>query len=115
MATEFSLDLRKARRQAGFLQSDIAQLLGSQQSAVSDLEGGRRRPSLLEIVTLSLIYGRSFESLFAAIMAETRQALLDRLKSLPDGVTETAATFNRAASIRRLGEQLTAQAERDAT
>ena len=114
MTTEFSLDLRKARRQAGYLQSDIAHLLGSHQSSISDLEAGRQRPTLTEIVTLSLIYGRSFESLFGMVMTETRQDLLKRLKTLPDEVTETAATFNRAGSIRRLGERLTAQAEGDA-
>lgn len=114
MTTEFALDLRKARRQAGYLQSDIAHLMGSHQSTVSDLEAGRRRPTLGEIVTLSLIYGRSFESLFGIVMSETRKDLLDRLKTLPNDVHESTGTLNRAASIRRLGERLSAQEEDDA-
>lgn len=110
MTTEFSLDLRKARRQAGFIQSDIAHLMAAHQSTVSDLELGNRVPTVDEIVALSLIYGRSFESLFGPVMSETRLQLLKRLKTLPEA-RDFAGTFNREASIRRLGERLTADTE----
>ncbi|PWE34092.1 hypothetical protein DDZ14_02740 [Maritimibacter sp. 55A14] len=112
MATEFSLDLRAARRKAGFVQSDIAHLLASHQSAVSDLEQGRRRPTLAEIVKLSLIYGRSFESLFAMIMAEAKRDLRKRAKTLPKNVRSYVGTFNRTSSIERLRDRL---AEGDGT
>ncbi len=111
MTTEFALDLRVARRQAGFVQSDIAHLMASHQSAVSDLERGRKLPTLKEIITLSLIYGKSFESLFGLIMDDARRQLLKRVKTLPTDVRGYSGTFNRAGSIKRLGERLTAEAE----
>lgn len=113
MTTEFALDLRSARRKAGFVQGDIAHLINAHQSGISDLEQGRRLPNLKEIVTLSLIYGRSFESLFGAVMAEARQELLKRVKTLPAEVRDFAGTFNRAASIRRLGERLSDELDGD--
>ena len=102
MSTEFALDLRLARKKAGFTQPDIAHLLDLHQSGISCLERGKRRPNLTEIVELSLIYGRSFESLFAEIMDESRNTLQLRLISLPAIVRETNATFNRPASIAKL-------------
>lgn len=92
----------------------IAHLIGSHQSKVSDLEQGNRLPTLEQTVTLSLIYGRSFESLFSIVMADARQDLLERVKTLPSEVRDFTGTFNRAASIKRLGERLTADMERNA-
>jgi transcriptional regulator with XRE-family HTH domain len=112
MATEFSLDLRAARRKAGFVQSDIAHLLASHQSAVSDLEQGRRLPTLNEIIKLSLIYGRSFESLFSMIMAQSKKDLRKRARTLPKDVRSYVGTFNRSASIERMRDRL---AEGDGT
>jgi len=106
MTTEFALDLRAARRKAGFVQGDIAHLLASHQSTVSELEAGRKLPTLSQTVTLSLIYGRSFESLFAAIMSEARRDLKRRLRTLPKDVRDYPGTFNRAASIARLRQRL---------
>jgi len=106
MKTEFALDLTAARRKAGFVQSDIAHLLSSHQSAVSDLEQGRKLPTLAQIVKLSLIFGRSFESLFSSIMKEARRELRKRVKSLPKEVRDFSGTFNRAGSIERMKERL---------
>ena len=106
MATEFSLDLRTARRKSGFTQRDIAHLLAARQSRVSDFEHGRRIPGLTDIVTLSLIYGRSFESLFAALMHDVKQELKERLSQLPEDVREYVGTFNRSNSIKRLRHRL---------
>ena len=53
MTTEFALDLSLARRKAGFVQSDIAHLMESHQSRVSELEHGGKLPTLTEIVILS--------------------------------------------------------------
>ncbi|MCB2052416.1 MAG: helix-turn-helix transcriptional regulator, partial [Novosphingobium sp.] len=64
MNTQLALDLRLARRKAGFTQDDAAHLLGVRAPRLSVLEQGRKRPNLVQICTLSLIYGRSFESLF---------------------------------------------------
>lgn len=106
MSTQFALDLRLARRKAGYTQGDVAHLLSSHQSLVSELEQGRRRPSLEQIIELSLIYGRSFESFFAELVAERQKDLRRRLKRLPEAGTTTAHTFNRAASLKRLQQRL---------
>lgn len=109
MSTEFALDLRLARRKAGYTQRDIAHLLSVQQSCVSALERGRVLPSVEEIVTLSLIYGRSFESLFAQLMKDARYALRDRIRTMPDSARSYVATFNRDGSIDRLKDRLSAE------
>ena len=108
MSTEFALDLRTARRKAGFTQGDIAHLLDHHQSRVSDLEQGRERPTLEQIVTLSLIYGRSFESLFGEVLDEGRQSLTTRLGTLPPSGLGLASTYNRKSSIRKLKRRLAA-------
>lgn len=106
MTTEFALDLRLARRKAGFTQRDAAHLLGVHQSTISDLERGRLLPTVGQIVTLSLIYGRSFESLFAEAMRDARQELRERLAFVPDSVRAYVGTFNRAGSLERLRQRL---------
>ncbi len=106
MSTQFALDLRLARRKAGYTQGDVAHLLGSHQSIVSDLEHGKLQPSLGQITDLSLIYGRSFESFFGQLMAERQKHLTRQLESLPNLDKETAHTFNRPASLERLKRRL---------
>lgn len=106
MTTQFALDLRLARRKAGFTQRDVAHLLGARKSAVSDLERGRRSPTLSQIVTLSVIYGRSFESLFSAEMQKAETALRERIIHLPMAAIRLVSTFNRDASIERLAQRL---------
>ena len=108
MSTEIALDLRAARRKAGYTQGDIAHLLGHHQSYVSDLEQGHEQPTLTQIVTLSLIYGRSFESFFGVVMAECQGALETRLTSLPSSRPATAGTFNRGSSLEKLKRRLQA-------
>ena len=109
MSSEFALDLRLARRKAGYTQRDIAHLLSVGQSRISDFEFGRKVPSLTQIVTLSVIYGRSFESLFAAIMRNARRDVQKRLMSLPKEAREYVGTKNRASSIKRLRDRLSDQ------
>ena len=106
MRTQFSMDLRLARRKAGYTQADIAHLLSSHQSVVSDLEHGRAGPTLIQIVELSLIYGRSFEAFFEDLVTQRRQELADRLERLPTLRRHTAHTFNRAGSLERLKRRL---------
>ncbi|MEM7667907.1 MAG: helix-turn-helix transcriptional regulator [Pseudomonadota bacterium] len=106
MRTQFALDLRLARRKAGYTQGDVAHLLSIQQSTVSDLEKGKAPPTLEQIVELSLIYGRSFESFFSALMAERQTHLTRQLRTLPDLLKPTAETFNRASSLSQLERRL---------
>ena len=111
MSTQFAVDLRLARRKAGYTQGDVAHLLCSHQSLVSELEQGQRRPSLEQIVELSLIYGRSFEDFFGTLLAERQQVLQERLKRLPEQRKPTAETFNRSSSLKRLRRRLDSQLE----
>lgn len=106
MKTQFAQDLRLARRKAGLTQGDVAYLLAVHPSTVSQLEQGHVSPSLHQIIDLSLVYGRSFESFFAELMTERRDHLTTRLGSLPNPGRETAATFNRESSLARMKERL---------
>ena len=106
MSTEFALDLRLARRKAGYTQRDCAHLLAIPTSIFSHLESGQRLPSLVQICTLSVIYGRSFESLFGTILTEARVALRSRVLNMPDRVRAFAGTRNRDHSIERLAQRL---------
>ena len=45
MSSQFALDLRLARKKAGYTQDDLAHLLDTHQTVVSQLEHGKRRPS----------------------------------------------------------------------
>jgi len=108
MSTQFALDLRAARRKAGYTQGDVAHLLDHHQSRISDLEQGRVRPKLEQIVMLSLIYGRSFESLFTEVMDECQTHLTARLSSLPPSGEGTAGTFNRQSTLKKLERRLKA-------
>lgn len=106
MRTQFSADLRLARRKAGYTQADVAVMLSDHQSVVSTLEAGTMRPTLEQIVTLSLIYGRSFEAFFEDVVADCTRRLKCRLDRLPQNVRDTAHTFNRASSLKQLHERL---------
>ena len=111
MSSEFSLDLRAARRKAGFTQGDIAHLLSATQSAVSDLERGRRLPTLPEFIALSLIHGRAFESLWSVLMEQARRQVAGQLDTLPGSVRDFVGTFNRSTSLERLQDRLADGAE----
>ena len=106
MSTQFALDLRLARRKAGYTQEDVAHLLSTHQSVVSDLEHGKTQPSVDQIVELSLIYGRSFESFFGAVMEKRQEHLNRQLGRMPELAKPTAHTFNRASSLAKLKRRL---------
>ncbi|MGB3316255.1 MAG: helix-turn-helix transcriptional regulator [Albidovulum sp.] len=113
MSTEFALDLRKARRVAGFSQEDVAHLMGQSSTVISRLENGERRPSLVQIITLSLIYGRSFESFFAMVMAEIKKGLRARILTMPEAKRAYAGVENRAHTIESLARRLAEEDEDD--
>lgn len=106
MYNQFGLELRAARRKSGLSQADCGHLLGGSASIVKRLEDGQRVPSLTEICSLSLMFGRSFEGFFGEILPELRETLAERLSTLPTGKAATSATFNRKATIDRLAERL---------
>ena len=81
MSTEFALDLRLARKKSGLTQRDCAHLLNVHASKVSALEHGKQLPTLIEICTLSLIYGRSFEAWTLSKWAQSRCVSPDFLRA----------------------------------
>lgn len=111
MSTEFSLDLRLARRKAGFTQRDCAHLLGVPPAKLSQLESGERLPTVLQICTLSVIYGRSFESLFGAMVATAKASLRTKILTLPKNVRYCAGTRNRNHSIDKLAQFLAEESQ----
>ena len=106
MSSQFALDLRLARKKAGYTQDDLAHLLDTHQTVVSQLEHGKRRPNLTEIMDLSLIYGRSFECFFTELMVERKKRLSVRLSTLPAPGRKAMSTFNRPSSLARLKRRL---------
>ena len=111
MSTQFALDLRLARRKSGLTQMDVALLVGTQQSSIAALEKGQQRPTIEQICMLSLIFSRSFESLFADVLEEGRAQLRANIPALPAKRLLTAETFNREATLKRLERQLAGNAE----
>ena len=50
--------LRQARREAGFTQAQVAELLGKPQSFMSKVEAGERRVDFVELQALAQVYGK---------------------------------------------------------
>ena len=106
MINDFALELRVARRKAGLSQADCAHLLGVHPSRISLLESGKAVPSIAQICRFSLMYGRSFESLFSCILKEARLELKKRLRTMPEAPVRWLGRFNRENTLRALGHRL---------
>lgn len=108
MNQDFTLDLKAARRKSGLRQIDCAHLMGVHETRISCIERGVREPSIRDICFLSMIFGRSFESLFSSIFDEIRADLYCRLPTLP----KTPKSFsklrakNRQSMLESLAERL---------
>jgi hypothetical protein len=57
---------------------------------------------------LSLIFGRSFESLFAELLRDAKSIIAGRLGGLPERVRSYVGTFNRDANLKRMKARLDA-------
>ena len=108
MIHEFSLDLRAARRNSGLRQVDCAHLMGADKSKISNLERGRQHPTVRDICTLSMIYGRTFESLFAGIFDEVRADLAMHLPTLPEPNPHYKRRLSREKTLQELEERIEA-------
>ncbi len=106
MTKEFALDLKVARQNSGLTQEDCAHLLGVCDATVAKMEGGTRTPTVREICTLSLIYGRSFESLFSGIFSEVREDLFQRLMKMPAASGTLRLRSNRQYTLGKLATRL---------
>ena len=106
MIQEFTLDLRAARRNSGLRQVDCAHLMGVNKTKISNLENGRQRPSVRDICTLSMIYGRSFESLFAGIFDEVKADVFCHLTDMPEPKEHYGPANNRNRTLDSLRARL---------
>ena len=106
MTKEFALDLKVARQNSGLTQEDCAHLLGVCDATLAKMEGGTRTPTVREICTLSLIYGRSFESLFSGIFSEVREDLFQRLMKMPAASGTLRLRSNRQYTLGKLATRL---------
>ena len=106
MIHDFVLDLREARRKSGLTQSECAQLAGISGSILSKIENGTRMPSLVEICALSIIYGKSFESLFGAIFDEIRAEIVVNLEQLEKVAKDGPDALSYKATLSRLRDYL---------
>lgn len=106
MTYSFALDLKVARKKSGLTQQDCAHLLGVHKSKISLFEQGKALPSVTEICALSILYGRSFESLFGAVMEEAQSSLKDRLSTLPVISNRWLGRFIRQNTLNRLAARL---------
>lgn len=108
MPKYIALDLKAARRKAGLLQSDLAHLLNIDRSKVSLLESGKLWPSLPQITMLSLIYGKTIESLLTGLRDDVVNRLVAKLANMPPVALNRADTFNRAYTLSQLAIRLEA-------
>ena len=108
MTTQFAVDVYLARIKSGYTQSDVAHLLEISRVTISRFERGTSEPSLQDVLSLSLVYGRSFESFFADKLRRQRQHILKRLQSLPPLTQATAKHANRDKNLQRLARRLEA-------
>lgn len=113
MLKEFAFDLKVARRKSGLSQSDCAHLLDVERSKVSRLERGDSPPSVQDICTLSLVYGKSFESLYGTIVQEVCDGLQERLTTIPAQTGNRMSQFNRTNTLNQLASRLNALTEND--
>ena len=100
------MDLKVARRKSGLTQIDCAHLLGIHDTLLSQMENGRRMPTVKEICSLSLIYGRSFETLFSGVFKDVRSDLKERLLTIPNAPKAWVGSLNRQNTIDRLAQDL---------
>ena len=82
--------------------------MGADKSKISNLERGRQHPTVRDICMLSMIYGRTFESLFEGIFDEVRADLAMRLPELPEPAPHYKRRLNREKTLQRLEERIEA-------
>lgn len=113
MFDEFIFDLKAARKMSGLTQKDCGHLIGGSEYRISQMERGQRLPTIREICTLSLVFGKSFESLYGAIFKEVRKDLEKRLESLPEPDKTIPGHFNRSRTLKRLQQRLLEESGKD--
>ena len=106
MHTQFAHDLRLARKIAGLTQDDCATLMNRCRRHIGRLETGESQPTLEDLLALSAIYNRTFESYFAERLAAARATVRAGLPQLPISVGDQAAFRQRKFTLDRLEADL---------
>lgn len=106
MQSDLALHLRVLRRKSGLTQADFAHLLGVHRTRVSHWEGGKTLPDPRDLCVMSLVFGRSIESLLAGLMVDARQKLERRLGTMPSAPRNWPGRINRVHALNALGARL---------
>lgn len=104
MDNRLAVDLKVFRRRSGLSQADVAHLLGVDRSLISKFERGGREPSMEHVCFLCLVYGTRPPAFCVAALPQFRQALAERLYTLPRDVKQD--TVKRRMTITRLADDL---------
>jgi len=111
MFDEFIFDLKVARKKSGLTQADCGHIIGGSVNKMSQIERGQRLPSIREVCALSLIYGRSFESLFGEVFRQVRKDLAENLESLPVPKKNWPGGYNRSSTLDALAQRLSEESQ----
>ncbi len=113
MIDDFPGDLRVARRKSGLSQADCGHLINASTDQVGKIERGIRLPTLRETIALSVLYGRSFESLHGPMMRDIRRQIMARLDTLPDGPRNHPDALRRGRTLETLSHRLLVENQSD--
>ncbi|MEM7241331.1 MAG: helix-turn-helix transcriptional regulator [Pseudomonadota bacterium] len=103
---DFVMELRDVRHASGLTQKDCARLLSISEDQYCAIERGLRDPELKEIIGLSIMFGKSFESLFGHMMDDVRANMAACLESLPPANKKWVHRDIRRQTIARIEEFL---------
>ena len=106
MQNEFNLDLKVSRRKSGLTQKDEAHLLAIHPSKVSLMESGKALPNVRDFAALTVIYGRSFDSLFQSIVHDVQLSIKERLRTMPASPQRWLLRFNRQHTLDTVADRL---------
>lgn len=106
MSNEIAMDLKAARNKSGLTQEDCAQLAGVSYSKISKIERGELLPNLRDLCALSLVYGRTMESLAQGLFLKVRKALPARIEHLPADHKGWVSGFVRNNTLNTLTARL---------
>tara|TARA_B100000745_G_scaffold248580_1_gene170621 strand:+ start:5940 stop:6290 length:351 start_codon:yes stop_codon:yes gene_type:complete len=99
-------DLQSLRRKSGLSQADCAHLLDIPRSRISKLESGVQTPSVEEVCKLSLIFGEEISEMFRDLYPAIKDALIERMQTLPDPESNFAGSMTRYQTLERLAVRL---------
>ncbi len=104
----FAHDLKTARKKSGLTQKDCAHLLATQHTKIARVENGKFMPSAYDVALLSLIYGRSYDTLCRTVFDNAASDIRGRMVTLPTPPSSWVVRFNRTNTLDNLDARLKA-------